>query len=70
MSTRGLDAAPVEVLDGVAPTARDGRAPGARARRHWATLCVTACYLYAREDADTTEHVVPRCLYAGKLPAT
>ncbi|GMV16554.1 MAG: hypothetical protein AMXMBFR56_47780 [Polyangiaceae bacterium] len=26
------------------------------------------CYLCGTDGADTTEHVVPRCLYPGKLP--
>lgn len=30
---------------------------------------MSICYLCEKEGADTTEHVVPRCLYPGKLPA-
>jgi hypothetical protein len=29
---------------------------------------VAICYLCEKDGADTTEHVVPRCLYPGKLP--
>jgi hypothetical protein len=29
---------------------------------------VPLCYLCEKDGADTTEHVVPRCLYPGKLP--
>jgi hypothetical protein len=29
---------------------------------------MTTCYLCGKEGADTTEHVVPRCLFPGKLP--
>ena len=29
----------------------------------------TPCYLCGKDGADTTEHVVPRCLYVGSLPS-
>lgn len=29
---------------------------------------MTICYLCEKDGADTTEHVVPRCLYPGNLP--
>jgi hypothetical protein len=32
------------------------------------TVTVAVCYLCEKEGADTTEHVVPRCFYPGKLP--
>lgn len=40
----------------------------------WSQPCATLspmpiCYLCEKEGADTTEHVVPRCLYPGRLPA-